>query len=200
MSDSHRWIPKADGLGEHEDRGSRFLAVVFHAADEADFLERLAQVKVEHAKARHWCWAWRIHGAYRFNDDGEPGGPAGRAMLEWRDGSGLDEVGAICVRYFGGVKLGTGGLARAYGGATARAMDVTPRFEIVPQVVFDLTLPFDLLGLRDELTAKFASMRLAGDYTDAGWQGQVTLAQPEAGAFRDYLRDRTSNRARCELA
>jgi hypothetical protein len=61
-----------------------------------------------------------------------------------------------------------------------------------------MTLPFDLLGLRDELTAKFTSMQLAGDYTDAGWQGEVTLAAPEAGAFQRFLCDRSSNRARCE--
>ena len=106
-----RFVPSQEGYGEHEDRGSRFLAWVFHASEEEAFRARLEELHAEHPKARHHCWAWRIGEAYRFQDDGEPGGTAGRPMLQVLEGSGLADVGAICVRYFGGVKLGTGGLA-----------------------------------------------------------------------------------------
>jgi len=91
------FIPEREGYGEHEDRGSRFLAYVLHAPDEATFQARSAELKIEHPKAGHHCWAWRIGEAYRFNDDGEPGGTAGRPMMQVLEGSELQDVAAISV-------------------------------------------------------------------------------------------------------
>ncbi len=181
------FVPGGEGYGEHEDRGSKFYACVFHAKDQVSFQERLSQIKKEHAKARHWCWAWRIGEAYRFEDDGEPGGTAGRPMLQVLEGSGLSNVAAICVRYFGGVKLGTGGLMRAYSGATARALDGTPREEVIQRMDFHLTLPFELLGMRAELEAICSSIHLEGDFNDEGWSGVATINENEKPVFENLL-------------
>jgi uncharacterized YigZ family protein len=109
----------------HEDvvKRSRFVAVVAPMAspDQAEAL--VAEVRAAHPDAGHVCWAlvWGVQ--RRWSDDGEPGGTAGRPMLEVLDKRGLDRVVAVVARRFGGVKLGAGGLARAYGGAVARAAD-----------------------------------------------------------------------------
>lgn len=81
--------------------------------------------------ATHNCWAYRIGQAYRFNDDGEPGGTAGRPILQAIEGQGLDRVAVLVVRWFGGVKLGAGGLVRAYGGCAAQCLRLAPRIPIV---------------------------------------------------------------------
>ncbi len=172
-----RFIPKQEGYGEHEDRGSKFYAWVFHAPAEDVFAQRLAQLQEEHPKARHHCWAWRIAKAYRFYDDGEPGGTAGRPMMQVLEGSGLDDVAAICVRYFGGVKLGTGGLARAYSTATVRALEDSGQQEVILRVRYGLRLPFRLLGLRTELSAICPSIVFAGEYAADAWQGTIEMEE-----------------------
>lgn len=109
----------------HEEviEGSRFLALVRQADDPEAAAALLAEARREHPDATHHCWAWRIGEQQRFSDDGEPGGTAGRPMLEVMLKRGLDGCAAVVVRYFGGRKLGAGGLVRAYGGAVARALD-----------------------------------------------------------------------------
>ena len=198
-ADQPQIIPGGDGYGEHQDRGSRFLAWVFHAPDEATFLLRLAEVKAEHAKARHWCSAWNINGAYRFDDDGEPGGTAGRPMLQVIEGSGMQEIAAICVRYFGGVKLGTGGLVRAYSGATSAALDATPRHQVVLRFSYSLELPFNLLGLRTELEALCPSISFDGEYTDRGWVGKISIDEPERVTFENLLDEKSAGSAAWQL-
>ncbi|MET0935555.1 MAG: YigZ family protein, partial [Luteibacter sp.] len=81
--------------------------------------------------ATHNCWAYRIGDAYRFNDDGEPGGTAGRPMLQAIDVQGCDRVVVVVTRSYGGIKLGAGGLARAYGGTAAECLRLAPRVAIV---------------------------------------------------------------------
>lgn len=188
--DRPRVLPARTGQGECEDRGSRFLAWVFRADDEAAFQGRLTALRAEHPKARHHCWAWRIGGAYRFHDDGEPGGTAGRPMLQVLDGSGLDDVAAVCVRYFGGVKLGTGGLARAYSGATARALEAAGRRTEVLRVGLGLHLDFPRLGLRDEIGSLFAGAAFAGDFDESGWTGRLTVDAQQLDAVRAFLAER----------
>ncbi len=81
--------------------------------------------------ATHNCWAYRIGAQYRFNDDGEPSGTAGKPILAAIDGQGFDRVAAVVTRRFGGIKLGAGGLVRAYGGPAAECLRVARRAPIV---------------------------------------------------------------------
>ena len=104
-------------------RGSRFLAVVARVGDRdgADALVR--ELRAAHPDASHHCSAWRVGRDMGADDDGEPGGTAGRPMLEVLLKRDLDRVAVVCVRWFGGTKLGAGGLVRAYGGTAAKALD-----------------------------------------------------------------------------
>lgn len=190
MSRPQSTIPAQQGYGEYLDRGSRFLAWVFHAPTVEAFEERLAELYEEHSKARHHCWAWRIGKAYRFNDDGEPGGTAGRPMLQVLEGSELEDVAAICVRYFGGVKLGTGGLARAYSGATAIALQEAGSQTLEARSTLKLELPFAFLGLRTEIEAIFPDAQFVGDFTDRGWCGTIDLASAQVEHLRVFLADK----------
>jgi len=111
---------------------SRFAA---HAAPVAGVDEAMAFFAAHSdPAATHNCWAYRIGQAYRFNDDGEPGGTAGRPILQAIEGQGLDRVAVLVVRWFGGIKLGAGGLVRAYGGCAAQCLRLGPRVPIVDTV------------------------------------------------------------------
>ena len=109
-------------------KGSRFLTTVGPVASEAEARALLAEVAAELSDASHHCSAWRIASPAldRCSDDGEPSGSAGRPILAQLVGRDLVNVGVIVTRYFGGTKLGVGGLVRAYGGAAGAALDTAP--------------------------------------------------------------------------
>ena len=112
-----------------EVRHSRFRALAAHAASSDDALVFLAGHSDR--DATHNCWAYRIGADYRSSDDGEPGGSAGRPILQAIDSQGLDRVMVVVTRWFGGIKLGVGGLLRAYGGTAAECLRQAPRVPIV---------------------------------------------------------------------
>ena len=90
----------------------------------------------------HHCWAYRIGQAYRFNDDGEPSSSAGKPILAAIDGQGFDRVVVVVTRWFGGIKLGVGGLIRAYGGTAAQCLQQAARQPIVPVTRMTLRCDF----------------------------------------------------------
>ena len=106
-------------------KGSRFIVDIVSVASEADAHDALSAIADEFADASHHCWAWRIAtpSIDRASDDGEPSGSAGRPILARLAGRNLVDTAAIVTRYFGGTKLGVGGLVRAYGGAVGEALD-----------------------------------------------------------------------------
>lgn len=106
-------------------KGSRFIVDIVPVTAESEAKLALAVVAAEFADASHHCWAWRIAtpSIERASDDGEPSGSAGRPILAQLAGRELVDTAAIVTRYFGGTKLGVGGLVRAYGGATGEALD-----------------------------------------------------------------------------
>lgn len=135
------------GRCQHEQdiKKSRFLAL---AAPVDTPEEALAFVQeVSDAAATHNCWAYRIGQAYRFNDDGEPGGTAGRPILQAIEGQGIDHVVVVVTRWYGGIKLGAGGLARAYGGTAAECLRLAERVSIVPMATLALSCDFADLAL-----------------------------------------------------
>ena len=139
-------------------RKSRFLA---HAAPVATPQQAAAYVhEVADASATHNCWAYRIGQDYRFNDDGEPGGTAGRPILQAIEGQGIDRVVVVVTRWFGGIKLGAGGLARAYGGTAAECLRLAERTPIVAMARLGVHCGFTDLALMKarlkDLGAEFA--------------------------------------------
>jgi uncharacterized YigZ family protein len=112
-----------------EIRKSRFLAQAAPASS-----PEAAMAFVDSLRGNgggHRCWAWRIGQAYRFNDDGEPSSSAGKPILAAIDGQGFDHVVVVVTRWFGGIKLGVGGLIRAYGGTAAQCLQQAARQPIV---------------------------------------------------------------------
>lgn len=106
-------------------KGSRFIATVVPVSNEETAKAALAEIRAEMPDAGHHCWAWRIASPSidRASDDGEPGGSAGRPILAQLTGRDLVDTAVIVSRYWGGTKLGVGGLVRAYGGAAGEALD-----------------------------------------------------------------------------
>jgi uncharacterized YigZ family protein len=103
--------------------------------------------QVSDAAATHNCWAYRIGQDYRFNDDGEPGGTAGRPILQAIDGQDIDRAVVVVTRWYGGVKLGAGGLVRAYGGTAAECLRRAARVPIVAMARLGLRCDFAELAL-----------------------------------------------------
>lgn len=114
---------------EYRDRGSKFIGYTFPVDSIEAFKEKLAELKKEHPKATHHCFAYRIGpegDTFRVSDAGEPSGTAGRPILGQIDSKGLTNILVVVVRYFGGTLLGVPGLINAYKTAASLALQVTP--------------------------------------------------------------------------
>jgi uncharacterized YigZ family protein len=139
---------------------SRFIACVEPVSGREEAQARVAQLKAEHPDARHVCWALLAGGQSAANDDGEPGGTAGRPMLEVLRHQDLQGVLATVVRYFGGVKLGAGGLVRAYTDAVAQAVLATEKIPLIKQAQLACSVPYALEGMvRRELDGAKAQLQ-----------------------------------------
>ncbi|WP_199097915.1 YigZ family protein [Dyella sp. ASV21] len=144
MSDTLYSLATACQHGE-DIKKSRFLA---QAAPVQTPEQALAFVRqVSDLAATHNCWAYRIGQDYRFNDDGEPGGTAGRPILQAIEGQGIDRAVVVVTRWYGGIKLGAGGLVRAYGGTAAECLRRAERLPIVPMARLALHIDFAELAL-----------------------------------------------------
>ena len=140
--------PAGSARCELREKGSRFLAIVEPIEDEAAARQRLKSLTTENNDATHVCWAWRIGQPpiEGRSDAGEPAGTAGPPMLQVLRGSELSDVLAIVIRWYGGVKLGKGGLARAYSQAVRQALEELPTVQRVPTVSLDVVVPYTRFG------------------------------------------------------
>lgn len=144
-------------------RKSRFIGCVQVVPDRAAALVIVSGLRAAHPGAAHVCWALLAAGQSAANDDGEPGGTAGRPMLEVLRRQDLDGVLATVVRYFGGVKLGAGGLVRAYTDAVALALLGVGKIPLRRSLALCCTVPYALEGMvRREVQAAGAQL---GDVT-----------------------------------
>jgi uncharacterized YigZ family protein len=138
---------------------SRFIACVQPMADRAGAQKVVAQLRAENPGAAHVCWALLAGGQSAAVDDGEPSGTAGRPMLDVLRHQDLEGVLATVVRYFGGVKLGAGGLVRAYTDSVAQALLKAEKIAIIRQRLLRCTAPYPLEGLvRRELELAGATL------------------------------------------
>ena len=112
--------------GLYKDKGSKFIALAFPVETEEDVTKNLERVRKEYYDARHHCYAYALgqgRESFRYNDDGEPSGTAGKPIFGQMLSTGLTNLLVVVVRYFGGIKLGTRGLIDAYKGATSDALE-----------------------------------------------------------------------------
>ncbi|MBB6485591.1 YigZ family protein [Rhizobium lusitanum] len=177
-----------------EIKRSRFLAIAGPVADEQAAKDFIAEHSA--ADANHNCWAWRMGQNYRFNDDGEPSGTAGKPILQAIDGQELDCVVVVVTRWFGGVLLGSGGLIRAYGGTAALCLQAAEKIKIVPMTSVGIEAQFsDLALLKARLAASPGTSITAEQFISTG--AVLTLNIPTANAddILQMVTDLTSGRA-----
>ena len=126
MNGPDHYLTLAEESGAQlREKASRFIAYAFPIADEDDFKQRLEALAAKHHDSRHVCYAWVLGAGgerHRANDAGEPNGTAGAPILRHLQGAGLTFAAVVVVRYFGGTKLGRGGLVRAYGDVAREAI------------------------------------------------------------------------------
>jgi uncharacterized YigZ family protein len=176
---------------------SRFLALASPCDSVDDALAFIEEVK--DSEATHNCWAYRIGALYRFSDDGEPGGTAGRPILAAIDGQKLDHTVVVVTRYFGGIKLGAGGLVRAYGGVAANCLRLAERREVKPKSKVRICVPYDCLGALYPMLEKWSARKCEENCADDGMQMVVELLSDNLDAFAHALRDSTRARALFEI-
>ena len=185
-------IPAAETRAEIEVKNSRFVATAVPAFTVEEAKEFIARIKNEFSDASHNVPAFLVGFGNSVmahcNDDGEPSGTAGRPILAVLQGSGLGDIAVVVTRYFGGTKLGTGGLVRAYSDATKAVLDILPHAEKVPTHTTMLALPYNLLErvrlLVEAWNGRILDEQFAADIT---MTMQFTVAK--FPGFQDALRE-----------
>jgi uncharacterized YigZ family protein len=180
-----------------EVKHSRFLAQAAPVADAAEALAWLE--RVADRAATHNCWAYRIGQDYRSSDDGEPAGTAGRPILAAIDGQGFDRVMVVVTRWYGGIKLGAGGLVRAYGGAAAECLRTAPRQPLVAMRELTVRCGFEDIGSVHAALATFGAEKRDEAFDADGVRLQVVLPATQVAALQAQLRDATRDRARVQV-
>jgi len=182
-----------------EIKKSRFLAVCGPVDDEGSARAFISQ----HcdATANHNCWAYRIGQTYRFSDDGEPSGTAGKPILAALDGQGLDRVAVVVTRWFGGILLGSGGLMRAYGGTAALCLRAAEKRIVIATVEADITCSFAELPLVKARLTAIADVSIRDErFIDTGAVLTVLLPVDTADTAVAMVTDLTRGRAVIKLA
>lgn len=165
------------GLVTHQEeiRKSRFVALADGVTTPAQALAFIAAHSVP--EATHNCWAYRIGQEYRFNDDGEPGGTAGKPILQAIEGQQFDRVVLLVVRWFGGIKLGAGGLVRAYGGTAAQCLRLASKVEIIEELAVDCHCGFtDMAVVRARLLGHGARV-IAETFDERGVRWRLAVVR-----------------------
>lgn len=175
-------------------RKSRFIAYAIPVADRDAAMDELRRLREAHPTATHVCWALLAGGQSGMSDDGEPSGTAGRPILEVLRHHDLDGVLAAVVRYYGGVKLGAGGLVRAYTDAIATALQDAPRVERIALASLQVEI-----GYPDEARVRrwIEQENYALEASAYDMNVQLTIRMPVTAtdAAREALRDMTQGRA-----
>ncbi|WP_329740513.1 YigZ family protein [Dyella sp. A6] len=192
MSDLPRTLVCAS-QHELDVRKSRFLAQAAPVES-----RQQAQAFMDHVSdpaATHNCWAWRIGSDYRFNDDGEPGGTAGRPILQAIESQGIDRVVVVVTRWYGGIKLGAGGLARAYGGTAAECLRLAEQRPIIDMTRIATRCSFAELELFKARLAELDAEIEQGLYEADGVALQIRLPSTRLDEARVRIADMSRGRS-----
>jgi uncharacterized YigZ family protein len=190
---------KAKCRYEDKVKNSRFIATAAPVNNEKDAMSFISEIKKEFHDASHNCSAWRFGKGgslkYKFNDDGEPSGTAGRPIIKALENRDLSDICVVVTRYFGGTKLGTGGLARAYG---QMATELLKKCEIEKKYVtrtMEFIAGFDFMGLIHNVMENFKV-----DLKDSRYGDDVLfiveVREADYAAFKEKLMDATNGQVR----
>ena len=162
-----------------KEKGSKFISFAFPAKTEEQFKEQLQIIQAKHPKATHHCYGYRLGDQgdlFRQNDDGEPSGTAGKPILGQIDKLALTYTGVVVVRYYGGTKLGTSGLIKAYKEGAAQALALAEIIEHTIQTTFILSADFKDLNPLMNALQKLQITILKKDFSKEVWI-QISIAQ-----------------------
>ncbi|RMH63650.1 MAG: YigZ family protein [Calditrichaeota bacterium] len=183
-TDQYR-VPARAHSAEIKVKGSRFIAHVLPAADTATAEALYAEIKKKYYNATHNCPAWRITpDEWRYSDDGEPGGTAGKPILKEIVAADLLYTLCVVTRYFGGTKLGTGGLIRAYGEAARAALSTVPVEIKIRTRTLELRFGYELESSVRHFITRFEGKIEASDYSN----GVIFRVAIPLGYAEDFIR------------
>ncbi|WP_417884176.1 YigZ family protein [Vibrio rumoiensis] len=195
MNEQPYLIPADRVIFEEEIKKSFFITQLAHTPTIESAKAFIEQVKLQHAAARHNCWGF-VAGRpddsllWGFSDDGEPSGTAGKPILAQLSGSGIGEMTAVVTRYSGGIKLGTGGLVKAYGGGVQQALKQVQTIEKKITTQLQLRLDYSLMPLVQSLMVQYQVTQL-----DAKFEHRIDLLVEidirEADVFKQTLVNKT---------
>jgi putative IMPACT (imprinted ancient) family translation regulator len=177
---------------QQEIKKSRFIAFAGPAGSVEEALDFVAHHSAP--KATHNTWAYKVGPLYRFDDDGEVGGTAGRQILSVIEKQELDHLVVMVIRYYGGIKLGTGGLVRAYSSTASRCLDEAPKKEVLPVEAVEFEVPFELTGIVYHVLDRFTGAHRQEQHGPSGLTLLVEVEQAKADSLRQALVTATRGR------
>lgn len=201
VPDTYRSLDGPGAAEPPKTKGSRFLGEAHSAADDAAVAAVLANVRRREPQATHWCWAARVDGPRRTprtSDDGEPSGSAGLPILREIDRRGLSDCLVVVTRYYGGTKLGTGGLMRAYGEAAGAALDAAPVADRIVRVPLVLAFAFADTSAAMRTLARFDADVETQAHDAAGTRLVLAVRRSQADALAEAFVEATAGRGRVE--
>jgi uncharacterized YigZ family protein len=171
-------------------QGSRFISHILHASSAEDAIAKYEELKKNFHDATHNCFAYRLdQNQFRYSDDGEPSGTAGRPMFQVLEGRQILQVLAVVTRYFGGTKLGTGGLIRAYSDSVKDGLEKIKLIEKVKCKEVKITTRYDLLREVNEIISKYSGLIVTSDYSEK----VVLVCQIPFSRYESFQREMIHN-------
>lgn len=171
MNEQPYLIPALPTQFEEEIKKSLFITYLAHTPSVDAAKAFIAQIKIKHSDARHNCWGF-VAGRpedsmlWGFSDDGEPSGTAGKPILAQLAGSSVGELTAVVTRYYGGIRLGTGGLVKAYGGGVQQALKQLQTIEKKITTKLSLTLDYSFVPIAQSIIAQYEAFEVEADYKE----------------------------------
>ncbi|AQM18393.1 YigZ family protein [Vibrio anguillarum] len=171
MNEQPYLIPALPTQFEEEIKKSLFITYLAHTPSVDAAKAFVAQIKTKHSDARHNCWGF-VAGRpedsmlWGFSDDGEPSGTAGKPILAQLAGSSVGELTAVVTRYYGGIRLGTGGLVKAYGGGVQQALKQLQTIEKKITTKLSLTLDYSFVPIAQSIIAQYEALEVEADYKE----------------------------------
>jgi uncharacterized YigZ family protein len=197
--------PRARARFQQEIQKSRFIAIAAPVSSLDEVERELKSARVEFPEATHYCWAYVLGdpesgAAMRFDDAGEPGGTAGRPILNVLQRRKVGNAIVIVVRFFGGIKLGAGGLVRAYSGTARRVLEEVELVPVVPRFRLRLHLGFGDEPAARRLLAQLGIEIQSADYAGGDVALSVSASEEERALLLEQIAAITAGRARIEPA
>lgn len=194
-------VDRRYGPEEIIEKRSRFISCVFPVKTRENANLILKDLRKKYHNATHVCSAIRLMDrgkeSYFYNDDGEPSGTAGLPIYNEIKKKNFYNVLLVVVRYFRGIKLGTGGLARAYSSSAVKVLDISEKVEISLKKEFEVSFPFEFTGEMMQIVKRFSLEIINKDYTRDGMNMRISIPEEAVNAAEKKISD--SSRGKIKL-